>query len=482
MNKILLCILDGVGIRNESYGNAFLNANKPNFDYLWNKYPHSLLNASEEYVGLPHKQMGNSEVGHTNIGAGRIVYQSLELINNAFKTKKINNNLKLKEIFNYVKEKNVKLHIMGLFSDGGVHSHLNHFISIINLANEFGIEKIYAHLITDGRDTKDDISTSFIDIFNKNAVGEIASVSGRYYAMDRDNRMDRTNLYYDTITNKNGTNKDIYKYIKESYKDNCYDEFIKPSLINSDGYIDTEDVVVWINFRPDRAKQIVQKLIDNNIKVLSMMKISDDIDVPYLFDKDNLNNTLGEYLASLDYKQLRIAETEKYAHVTYFFDGGNELNLNGCDKILIPSKKVATYDLVPSMSAKEITDELLNKMDKYNFIVLNFANGDMVGHTGNYEKTVEAIEVVDKCLGKIIKKVDELGFTLLVTADHGNSDYMIDETGNKVTTHSLSKVPLIINNKNITLVDGNLADIAPTILRLMNIKIPKEMTGNVLID
>lgn len=480
MNKILLCILDGVGIREESYGNAFQNAKKPNFDYLWNNYPHSLLNASEQYVGLPKGQMGNSEVGHTNIGAGRIVYQSLELINQKFKDKTIENDPSLNELFKYVKENNRPLHIIGLFSDGGVHSHIDHFINMLNIANNNDIKNIYAHIITDGRDTKDNIATSFVDIFNKNKVGKIASISGRYYAMDRDKRYERTNLYYDTITNKGKNKIDIYDYIATSYKNNCYDEFIKPSLIDPDGYIDKNDAVIWINFRPDRAIQIVEKL-EKHCKVLSLMYISDQIKSPYIIKKQQIEDTLGEYLSSLDYHQLRIAETEKYAHVTYFFDGGKELDLKNCDKVLIPSKKVATYDLEPSMSAYEITDKLLSIIDDYDFIVLNFANGDMVGHTGNYDATIKAIETIDNCLGKIIHKTNEINMTLIVTADHGNCDYMIDNMKAKVTTHSLSKVPFIIAENKINLTDGNLSDIAPTILALMNLKIPKSMTGNILI-
>ncbi len=479
MKPVLLCILDGVGIREEKLGNAFKNANTPNFDFLWENYPHAVLNASEEYVGLPKGQMGNSEVGHTNIGAGRIVYQSLELINKSFKNHEIDNNEKLLEIISYVKKNNKKLHIMGLTSDGGIHSHIDHLNGIISIAQKHGLEdKIFIHAITDGRDTLYNSSYSYIE---KLKSQNIASISGRYYAMDRDKRYERTNLYFDTITGNNITNMSIKDYINNSYANNETDEFIKPALFIKDGKIEKDDALIWINFRPDRAIQIVNKIISYGTKVLTMMKINNEISVPYLFSHEKIKNTLGEYLSNLGYTQARIAETEKYAHVTYFFDGGETLNLKGCDQILIPSPKVATYDLKPEMSAYEITDTLLAKIDNYDFIILNFANGDMVGHTGNYEKTIEAVEHVDICLGKIINKINEKHGLLIITADHGNCDYMFDKEGNIITSHSLSVVPFIIMKKDLTLTNGNLSDIASTILELCNIDIPKEMTGKSLI-
>ena len=479
MRPVLLCILDGVGIREEKLGNAFKNANTPNFDFLWKNYPHTVLNASEEYVGLPKGQMGNSEVGHTNIGAGRIVYQSLELINKSFKNHEIDNNEKLLEIFSYVKKNNKKLHIMGLTSDGGIHSHIDHLNGIISIAQKHGLEdKIFIHAITDGRDTLYNSSYSYIE---KLKSQNIASISGRYYAMDRDKRYERTNLYFDTITGNNITNMSIKDYINNSYANNETDEFIKPALFIKDGKIEKDDALIWINFRPDRAIQIVNKIISYGTNVLTMMKINNEISAPYLFSHEKIKNTLGEYLSNLGYTQARIAETEKYAHVTYFFDGGETLNLKGCDQILIPSPKVATYDLKPEMSAYEITDTLLAKIDNYDFIILNFANGDMVGHTGNYEKTIEAVEHVDICLGKIINKINEKHGLLIITADHGNCDYMFDKEGNIITSHSLSVVPFIVMKKDLTLTNGNLSDIASTILELCNIDIPKEMTGKSLI-
>lgn len=479
MKPVLLCILDGVGIREEKLGNAFKNANTPNFDFLWENYPHAVLNASEEYVGLPKGQMGNSEVGHTNIGAGRIVYQSLELINKSFKNHEIDNNEKLLEIISYVKKNNKKLHIMGLTSDGGIHSHIDHLNGIISIAQKHGLEdKIFIHAITDGRDTLYNSSYSYIE---KLKSQNIASISGRYYAMDRDKRYERTNLYFDTITGNNITNMSIKDYINNSYANNETDEFIKPALFIKDGKIEKDDALIWINFRPDRAIQIVNKIISYGTKVLTMMKINNEISAPYLFSHEKIKNTLGEYLSNLGYTQARIAETEKYAHVTYFFDGGETLDLKGCDQILIPSPKVATYDLKPEMSAYEITDTLLAKIDNYDFIILNFANGDMVGHTGNYEKTIEAVEHVDICLGKIINKINEKHGLLIITADHGNCDYMFDKEGNIITSHSLSVVPFIIMKKDLTLTNGNLSDIASTILELCNIDIPKEMTGKSLI-
>lgn len=479
MKPVLLCILDGVGIREEKLGNAFKNANTPNFDFLWENYPHTVLNASEEYVGLPKGQMGNSEVGHTNIGAGRIVYQSLELINKSFKNHEIDNNEKLLEIFSYVKKNNKKLHIMGLTSDGGIHSHIDHLNGIISIAQKHGLEdKIFIHAITDGRDTLYNSSYSYIE---KLKSQNIASISGRYYAMDRDKRYERTNLYFDTITGNNITNMSIKDYINNSYANNETDEFIKPALFIKDGKIEKDDALIWINFRPDRAIQIVNKIISYGTKVLTMMKINNEISAPYLFSHEKIKNALGEYLSNLGYTQARIAETEKYAHVTYFFDGGETLHLKGCDQILIPSPKVATYDLKPEMSAYEITDTLLTKIDNYDFIILNFANGDMVGHTGNYEKTIEAVEHVDICLGKIINKINEKHGLLIITADHGNCDYMFDKEGNIITSHSLSVVPFIVMKKDLTLTNGNLSDIASTILELCNIDIPKEMTGKSLI-
>ena len=479
MKPVLLCILDGVGIREEKLGNAFKNANTPNFDFLWENYPHAVLNASEEYVGLPKGQMGNSEVGHTNIGAGRIVYQSLELINKSFKNHEIDNNEKLLEIISYVKKNNKKLHIMGLTSDGGIHSHIDHLNGIISIAQKHGLEdKIFIHAITDGRDTLYNSSYSYIE---KLKSQNIASISGRYYAMDRDKRYERTNLYFDTITGNNITNMSIKDYINNSYANNETDEFIKPALFIKTGKIEKDDALIWINFRPDRAIQIVNKIISYGTKVLTMMKINNEISAPYLFSHEKIKNTLGEYLSNLGYTQARIAETEKYAHVTYFFDGGETLNLKGCDQILIPSPKVATYDLKPEMSAYEITDTLLARIDNYDFIILNFANGDMVGHTGNYEKTIEAVEHVDICLGKIINKINEKHGLLIITADHGNCDYMFDKEGNIITSHSLSVVPFIIMKKDLTLTNGNLSDIASTILELCNIDIPKEMTGKSLI-
>ena len=479
MKPVLLCILDGVGIREERFGNAFKNANTPNFDFLWENYPHAVLNASEEYVGLPKGQMGNSEVGHTNIGAGRIVYQSLELINKGFKNYEIDNNEKLLEIISYVKKNNKKLHIMGLVSDGGIHAHIDHLNGIISIVQKHGLEdKIFIHAITDGRDTLYNSSYSYIE---KLKSQNIASISGRYYSMDRDKRYERTNFYFDTITGNNITNMSIKDYINNSYANNETDEFIKPALFIKEGKIEKDDALIWINFRPDRAIQIVNKIISYGVKVLTMMKINNEITAPYLFSHEKIKNTLGEYLSNLGYTQARIAETEKYAHVTYFFDGGETLNLKGCDQILIPSPKVATYDLKPEMSAYQITDTLLEKIDNYDFIILNFANGDMVGHTGNYEKTIEAVEHVDICLGKIINKIKEKKGLLIITADHGNCDYMFDKEGNIITSHSLSVVPFIVMKKDLTLTNGNLSDIASTILELCNIDIPSEMTGKSLI-
>jgi len=481
MKPVLLCILDGVGIREDSHGNAFKNAYKPNFNYLFKNYPKTLLNASQQYVGLPHGQMGNSEVGHTNIGAGRVVYQSLELINKSFKEGIIEENNNLQNIFEYVKKNNVKLHIMGLVSDGGIHSHINHFNDIVLLARNNNIDNIYAHVITDGRDTPPNSSINFINTINN---CKIASISGRYYAMDRDKRYERTDLYFNIVTKGIANNIDVENYINNSYLVNETDEFIKPNLFLTDGIINKEDALIWINFRKDRAYQIIKKLEDYGVNILTMMPISNDIKSPFIVKPEKIENTFGKVISRLGYKQLRISETEKYAHVTYFFDGGVELKLKGCDKILIPSPKVSTYDLKPGMSAFEITERLISeiKKDKYDFIILNFANGDMVGHTGNYEKCVDAIEKVDACLGQIINIMKEKKGLLIVTADHGNCEEMLTENNEIITSHSLNKVPFIIMKKGLELKEeGSLCHIAPTILKLMNIEIPKEMTKETLI-
>lgn len=496
MKPIVLCILDGVGIRNEEHGNAFAKATKPNFDFLWNKYPHSLLEASGELVGLPHGQMGNSEVGHMNIGAGRIVYQPLQLINEKIKNGDFFNNEEFKNVMEYVKEKDSKLHIFGLLSDGGIHSHINHLFAILDMAKNNGIKELYLHMFLDGRDTLPEVAETYLDELSKKIkeidLGVIATISGRYYAMDRDNRWDRVSLAYNAIANADGIEYSNYHdAIKDSYANKIYDEFVLPTVLDKNGIVEENDGLILFNYRPDRGRELFSALTNpkftgferkfiRNLKLVTMMPLSNEVINTTAFDNQNLADTLGEYLADNNKKQLRIAETEKYAHVTYFFDGGLEKELVGCDRILIPSPKVATYDLAPEMSAVEITDRLIEVVDNYDVVIVNYANGDMVGHTGIIPAAVTAVECVDKCLGRLYKKVEEIGGTLLVTADHGNCDWMLDDNNNVITSHSTSLVPFIIN-KNVELKDGKLADIAPTILTMLNLEIPKEMTGNILI-
>jgi len=488
MKPIILSILDGVGIKNEIKGNAVKLANTPNLDKLFDIYPSSLLEASGEEVGLPKGQMGNSEVGHSNIGAGRIVYQAIQKINNEIDNGNFYKKENLIEMINYVKKNNSRLHLMGLVSDGGVHSSLKHIQALIDVCNSNNIE-FYLHIFTDGRDTLPNSSLSYINNLDlKN--GKIATISGRYYAMDRDNRYDRVKKAYDVIT---GESDILYKTIEDAieynYKNNITDEFIIPGIIDMNGTLKENDGVILFNFRPDRNREIGSSLsninfkgfeINKTYKVLTMMPVSDEVVNKTIYDLDILNNTLGEYISKFGLKQLRIAETEKYAHVTYFFDGGKELNLPNCDRILIPSPKVATYDLKPEMSAIEITDKLIPIMSNYDLIILNFANGDMVGHTGDLNAAIKAVETVDSCIGRIYEEIQKLNGTLIITADHGNCEEMIDENDNILTSHTTNKVPFLIN-KDVKLKDGKLSDIAPTILTLLNLEIPSEMNGEVLI-
>ena len=493
MKKVLLCVLDGVGLSKIKDGNALINANKPNIDYLMKEYPNKGINASGTFVGLPDGQMGNSEVGHLTIGAGRIIYQSLELINRAIKDESFYSNESFLNAIRHAKENNSKLHIMGLLSDGGVHSHINHIKALLKLCKKEDFSNVYFHIFTDGRDTFKESSISYIDDLNNEinelGIGKICTISGRYYAMDRDKRWDRLKKCYDVIVNNTGNKCDDYKkYITDSYEKGITDEFIEPVIIDDSGKIEEDDSIIWANFRPDRAIQILRSLVDpnfdgfdrkifNNLYLTTMMYVSDDVKSDIAFKKEIIDNTLGIYLSKLGKKQLRIAETEKYAHVTYFFDGGRDLDLNLCDRVLIPSPKVATYDLKPEMSAREITSNLLEKMDNnYDFIFLNFANGDMVGHTGNYDMTKKAIETIDEMIGKLYKKCVEDEYLFIITADHGNAEEMIDENGNVVTSHTTNLVPFIVTDKNLNIENVNkLSDIAPFVLNYMNLNLPDEM-------
>ena len=497
MKPVVLCILDGVGMRDEVHGNAVKQANKPNFDYLWDQYPHCLLEASGELVGLPAGQMGNSEVGHMNIGAGRIVYQPLQLINEKLKSREIYNNARILEVVEHVRSRGSRMHLFGLLSDGGIHSHIDHLFGLLELCKKKQLSDVYVHIFTDGRDTLPTVAGNYVkQLENKMkelGVGKIASISGRYYAMDRDRRFDRLQKAYDVIVNGIGEHyPSAMDAINRNYEREIEDEFIVPAVIDSEGCVRDGDGLMVFNFRPDRLKELFGAITNpdyecferemvSDIKLVTMMPVGDELVGNYAYELEELNHTLGSYLSDHGLKQLRIAETEKYAHVTYFFDGGFERELDGCERILIPSPKVATYDMKPEMSAYEITDTLIDRLDDFDVVVLNYANGDMVGHTGDMGATIKAIEVVDECLGRLYQRIEELGGTLIVIADHGNSDTMLDDQERVITSHSTALVPLIITQSGFTLQNGKLGDVAPTMLDLMGLPIPSDMTGNSLI-
>lgn len=495
---IVLTILDGYGLREEEHGNAVKLANNPVFTELWEKYPHTTLTASGQLVGLPKGQMGNSEVGHMNIGAGRIVYQPLELINKAIDDKEFFRNEILKSVMSHVKENESKLHIMGLISDGGVHSHINHLMALLDMCKMENITNVYLHLFTDGRDVAPKSAYNYISKVEEKlqelGFGTIASISGRYYAMDRDNNYDRLKKAYDVIVNDFGKVETSPKeYIEKSYNEGITDEFFLPAKFVTQGNVTENDGVIAYNFRKDRLRELMTAITNpeevemdtvkfNNVKTITMLPVVNTVKAPHAFNDPELTNILGEYIEKQNLSQLRIAETEKYAHVTFFFDGGKEVDYKNEKKILIPSPKVATYDLQPSMSADRVTEKLLEELENMDLVILNFANGDMVGHTGVLEAAIEAVETVDKDLKKIYNKVVELGGVLLVTADHGNCEEMLDENNNILTAHTTNPVPFIITKENLTLHPGKLGDIAPTILDLMNIEKPDEMTGESLIE
>ena len=504
---VMLMILDGFGIAPKSEGNAVGLAKKPNFDRLMKEYPHSHLKASGMAVGLPEGQMGNSEVGHLNIGAGRIVYQELTRITKSIEDKEFFKNEALLKAMKNAKENNTSLHLMGLLSNGGVHSHIDHLKGLLQFAKQEGLQKVYVHAFMDGRDVPPTSGKEFIteieDYMKEIGVGEIATVSGRYYAMDRDKRWERIELADNAmVLGKGEKANSALEAMDNSYHDNKTDEFVLPCVIEKDGNptgtIKNGDSVVFFNFRPDRARQITRAINDKcfdgfkretlNLTFVTMTQYDKTIeDVLVAFKPQTLVNTLGEYVSNQGLNQLRIAETEKYAHVTFFFNGGVEKENKNEDRDVIPSPKVATYDLKPEMSAYEVTDELLNKLDedKYDMIILNYANPDMVGHTGVVEAAVKAIEAVDECLGKVVDKVLEKDGTVFITADHGNAETMIDySTGNPFTAHTTNEVPFIwvSNNREGKLKSGKLADIAPTMLNVLGLEVPSEMTGECLIE
>lgn len=505
MNKkpLMLMILDGWGINPcDNQINAIKNAAPKEYLELLAKYPHSQLKASGEAVGLPEGQMGNSEVGHLNIGAGRVIYQPLVKITKDIRDGEFFEIPVLKEAFEYAKENNTAIHFAGLVSDGGVHSHIDHIYGLLQMAKNYGLTKVYLHAFLDGRDTPPSSAVNFLaQVEAKMAeigVGKIATISGRYYAMDRDKNYDRTKIAYDNMTLGNGIEaSSADEAIKASYAAGVTDEFVKPTVIDKEGLVKSGDVLINFNFRPDRARQITRAFNDkeftffdrniNPIKVYCMRQYDSTIDAPVIYKDDEIVNTFGEVISKAGLTQLRTAETEKYAHVTFFFNGGVESQYPGEDRKLVASPKVATYDLKPEMSAYEVTEGAKEALisGKYDVVILNFANPDMVGHTGVLEAAVKAIKAVDECVKVLVDTVLSLDGSVLITADHGNAELMVDpETNAPFTAHTTNEVPFIYvsnHTEGVTLKDGKLADIAPTMLNILGIEQPKEMTGENLI-
>ena len=500
--KALLMILDGWGIGNKGKGDVIYQTPTPNLDKINAKYPHSQLMTCGENVGLPDGQMGNSEVGHLNIGAGRIVYQDLVKINKAIKDGSILQNPEIKAAFSYAKANGKGMHFMGLTSTGGVHSSFEHILALCDIAKEYDLNDVFIHCFMDGRDTDPKSGKGFIEQLQAHcdkSAGKIASIIGRYYAMDRDKRWERVKIAYDQLVNGEGEKADdMVAAMQKSYDNDVTDEFVKPIVnANVDGRIKEGDVVIFFNYRNDRAKEITMVLTQQDMPEAGMHTIKNlqyYCMTPYdasfkgvhiLFDKENVQNTLGEYLSSLGKKQLHIAETEKYAHVTFFFNGGRETPFEGEDRILVASPKVATYDLKPEMSAYEVKDKLVEAIntEKYDFIVVNYANGDMVGHTGVYEAIEKAVVAVDNCVKDTVEAAKAHDYEVIIIADHGNADNAVNEDGTPNTAHSLNPVPCVYvtANKDAKIGNGILADVAPTLLHIMGIEQPKEMTGTNLI-
>lgn len=501
--KAILIIMDGWGLGKSQTADAIQHANVPFVSSLYSKYPNTTLTTCGELVGLPDGQMGNSEVGHLNLGAGRIVYQELQRINVAIKTGELAANATLLQSIANAKNNNTALHLIGLVSDGGVHSHINHLKAICDLAKENGLNKVYIHAFTDGRDCDPKSGYGFITELNNylaNSVGTIATITGRYFAMDRDKRWERVKIAYDALVNGVGTKAaDVAAAIKTSYEAGVTDEFIKPIIneaVSADAFIKPNDTVICFNFRTDRCREITEVLTQVSFPELGMEKLPlhyttmTEYDktfkqVHVIFENDNLTKTLGEVLADAGKTQIRIAETEKYPHVTFFFSGGREKEFVGEKRIMAASPKVATYDLQPEMSAFELTKALLPEIEAEtaDFICLNFANADMVGHTGVFEAVIKAVEAVDTCVATLVTAALKHNYTIFLTADHGNADFMVNEDGSPNTQHSLNPVPLFVidNEWKGTLKPGKLGDIAPSILKVMGIAAPKEMTGDVLL-
>ncbi|MDN7243520.1 2,3-bisphosphoglycerate-independent phosphoglycerate mutase [Planococcus sp. N028] len=500
-----LIILDGFGCRKETFGNAVAQAKKPNFDTLWNSYPHSLLTASGEAVGLPEGQMGNSEVGHLNIGAGRIVYQNLTRINKSIREGDFYLNPAFVEAITHAKANGKALHLMGLLSDGGVHSHYEHLFALLELAKQHGLKEVFVHGFLDGRDVGPRTALGYVekteDKMKEIGVGKFASISGRYYAMDRDNRWERVETAYRVMVDGDGsTAPSAIEGISRSYTTDVVDEFIVPFAITEDdkpvATVQSGDSVIFFNFRPDRAIQLTSVFINENfngfaksvrhpedLSFITFTAYSDELPTLVAYTAQNLVQTIGEVVSAHGLTQLRIAETEKYPHVTFFMSGGREDVFEGEDRILVDSPKVATYDLQPEMSAYEVTDRLVEQIqnDAHDCIILNFANPDMVGHSGMLEPTIKAIETVDECLGRIIQALHAKGGYAIVTADHGNADEVVTLDGMPMTAHTTNLVPVIVTKNGVELrKDGILADLAPTLLKLLNVEQPVEMTGKPL--
>lgn len=504
--KVILIIMDGWGLGKVASSDAIQHANVPFTKSLYKSYPNTTLITCGESVGLPDGQMGNSEVGHLNLGAGRIVYQELQRINVAMRDGSLAKNEQLLQAIGFAKQNNKPFHLLGLVSDGGVHSHINHLKAVIDICQAQGLSEVYVHAFTDGRDCDPKSGLGFIKELQQHldkTVGKIATVSGRYYAMDRDKRWERVKLAYDALVNGiGGLSEDAVAAVENSYSNNITDEFIKPVVItNKDGRpvttIKDGDVAFCFNFRTDRCREITEVLTQKDFPEYNMKKLALHYttmtqydqsfqNVQVVFENDDLKNTLGDILQQNRLKQIRIAETEKYPHVTFFFSGGREVPFEGESRILIPSPKVATYDLQPEMSAYEMTDALLPEINNKtaDFICLNYANADMVGHTGVWKAAIKAAETVDQCVEKVVTAGLANGYTIFLTADHGNSDYLINEDGSPNTAHTLNPVPFFIidNDWRGTIKPGKLGDIAPTILTMMGLPIPKEMTGEILID
>ncbi len=491
MKKICMVVMDGFGYSDNKLGNAVMMAPPRNFLKLWDKYPHSLLEASEEAVGLEPGQFGNSEVGHMTIGAGRKIKQSIALLSEFLDGKPMENE-NFSQMINYLKETGKRLHVIGLLSDGKVHSSFDHFMKLISVLQKEEITNVSFHAISDGRDTETKALYNYIhpleEKLNETKVGTIASICGRYYAMDRDKNWDRTKKYYELLTNGVGVvTPNIPLMIQKCYEKNITDEFIPPLKTKDFVEIQNGDCILWMNYRTDRAKQIISAFtsetfeefhrIKKDVAVYSFLPIDPKIKTNFFLEREEVTNPLGVYLSNLGLTEARIAETEKYAHVTYFFDGESNSSLEGCQKFLIPSPKVATYDLKPEMSAIDVTKKVIQCMEKdYDFILVNYANPDMVGHTGVLDAAVKACITVDFCVNVLAEKAEENFYTLVILADHGNADQMIDEKGQPVTTHTLSKVPFIITDQKIKLEEkGDLTNVAPTVLEYMEIAVPKEM-------